>query len=215
MDWSRILSTFGFVLLAELGDKTQLAVITQTCKYRTPWPVLVGGSLALSVVTALGALGGGFLAGVLSPHLIRVAAAMAFSIMGLLTLREAAKAPDQGEAGDVDACDSDEVGADTEPGVDGAASSSGWSWRAFASTFALLFVAELGDKTQLAVLGLASSGRAFWEVFLGGAAALASVTAMAVIGGLWLVSRVPQRTLLSISGGLFLIFGGLMITGTL
>ena len=49
MNWSALLSAFGLVFIAELGDKTQLAVMTQTCKFRRPWPVFFGGSLALSL----------------------------------------------------------------------------------------------------------------------------------------------------------------------
>ncbi len=48
MDWNLLLSSFGLVFLAELGDKTQLAVVAQTCKYRQPWAVFMGSSLALT-----------------------------------------------------------------------------------------------------------------------------------------------------------------------
>ena len=58
MNWSSLLSAFGLIFVAELGDKTQLAVMTQTCKFRRPWPVFFGASLALTAVTALGAVGG-------------------------------------------------------------------------------------------------------------------------------------------------------------
>ena len=54
MNWSSLLSTFGLIFIAELGDKTQLAVVTQTCKFRSPWAVFAGGSLALTAVTAVG-----------------------------------------------------------------------------------------------------------------------------------------------------------------
>jgi len=58
MDWQAVLGAFALVFVAELGDKTQLAVLAQTCKYRRPWAVFWGASLALTVVTALGAVGG-------------------------------------------------------------------------------------------------------------------------------------------------------------
>ena len=61
--------TFGLIFVAELGDKTQLAVVTQTCKYRRPWPVFAGASLALALVTLLGALGGQLLARLISPEM--------------------------------------------------------------------------------------------------------------------------------------------------
>ena len=58
MMWNTLLSAFGLVFVAELGDKTQLAVLTQTCKYRRPWAVFLGASIALTAVTALGAVAG-------------------------------------------------------------------------------------------------------------------------------------------------------------
>ena len=58
MDWHVLLSTFGLIFVAELGDKTQLAVVTQVCRHSRPWAVFLGASLALAAVTALGAIGG-------------------------------------------------------------------------------------------------------------------------------------------------------------
>ena len=84
MDWSTLLSSFGLVLIAELGDKTQLAIITQTCKYGRPLPVFLGGSLALTAVTALGVLSGQALAVYIPPAALHKLAAIAFVVMGLL-----------------------------------------------------------------------------------------------------------------------------------
>ena len=57
------------------------------------------------------------------------------------------------------------------------------SFRVFATTFATLFLAEMGDKTQLAAINLSASTRQPWAVFLGGTAALAAVTGLGVIFG--------------------------------
>jgi len=51
MDWKTILSTFGLIFLAELGDKTQLACIALTCRARSPLAVFLGAVGALAVVT--------------------------------------------------------------------------------------------------------------------------------------------------------------------
>ena len=199
MAWRTVLSTFGLVFLAELGDKTQLAIITQTCKFRKPWSVLFGGSLALTLVTAVGALGGRFLSAWLSPALIHTIAGVGFVTMGFLMLREGASAPDSA------ICELDSERGQTV----------GWDWRAFGVTFSLLFVAELGDKTQLAVLGLAASHRVAWEVFLGAALALISITALAVAWGQWIARWLPQQWLLRVSGVLFIALGALMVAGVL
>lgn len=82
--WKAFLSTLGLLLLAELGDKTQLAVIAQTCKYGQPLAVFLGASLALALVTGLGVLFGQALAALVPETILRKAAAVAFVIMGVL-----------------------------------------------------------------------------------------------------------------------------------
>ena len=57
MSWSALLPAFALIFVAELGDKTQLAVLTQTCKYGRPWPVFLGASLALTGVTLMDVTG--------------------------------------------------------------------------------------------------------------------------------------------------------------
>ena len=201
MNWSALLSAFGLVFIAELGDKTQLAVMTQTCKFRRPWPVFFGGSLALTAVTALGAVGGRVVGEFVPAEVIRIIAAVAFVVMGALIWREAVKNGDGECIEDVE-CVLDEAQA------------SRWNWQAFGSTFMLLFFAELGDKTQLAVLGL-SSKQSAGLVFAGGALALTVVTALGVIGGQQLTKWIPEKLLLKISAAAFVVMGILMGFGIL
>ncbi|OQX15557.1 MAG: hypothetical protein BWK80_40835 [Desulfobacteraceae bacterium IS3] len=194
MNWSVFFSTFGVLFIAELGDKTQLAVITQTCKYRCPFPVFIGASLALTMVTALGAAGGQVIGHFIPTEIIRTAAAMGFVIMGGLMFKEAARSDEQESEC---ACEIDV--SDESP--------RWWNWKAFGSTLTLLFFAELGDKTQLAVLGLASREGQPWLVFAGSALALIAVTALGVIGGQQLCRLIPEKILLKISAGVFVIMG--------
>jgi len=207
MDWNVLFSTFGLIFIAELGDKTQLAVIAQTCKYRCTWPVFLGGSLALTAVTALGVVGGQALGYMIPQTAIRLVAALAFVLMGGLVWREATKSSADAAAESA-ACE-----------VDDAASAASqrqlWNWKAFGTTLTLLFFAELGDKTQLAVLGLASRQGTPWAVFAGGALALTIVTALGVIGGQQLTRLIPEHLLLKISAVAFVIMGGLIGLGIL
>ncbi len=210
MNWDLLLSTFGLIFIAELGDKTQLAVVTQTCKFRSPWSVFLGGSIALVGVTALGVVGGQILGRLIPERVIRVIAGAAFVVMGLIIWRGSVKMCDSGEAANPD-IDSDD-GIDPQSGTIG---KSQWNWKAFGSTLSLLFLAELGDKTQLAVIGLSSEQSAPWVVFLGSALALSSVTALGVIGGQQLCKIIPQNILLRISALLFVAMGLLMGFGIL
>ncbi len=204
MNWQLLLSTFGLVFVAELGDKTQLAVVTQCCKYRRPLPIFVGASLALSGVTALGAVGGQLLSQVVPETALRYGAAAAFILMGLLIGREAARNKEEPE----ESCDCpDEVAP--------VMTVSPWHWPAFASTFGLLFFAELGDKTQLAVLSLAGKAGELLEILAGGALALTSVTALGVLCGESLCRWIPERTLLFVSAVAFVVMGVLMVVGVL
>ncbi len=77
----------------------------------------------------------------------------------------------------------------------------------FLSTFATLFLAEFGDKTQLAAVSLAASTRRPWPVFLGAASALAAVTAIGVIFGEGVVKLVPPLVLRRTAAGLFVVMG--------
>jgi putative Ca2+/H+ antiporter (TMEM165/GDT1 family) len=86
MDWRVILTTFGVIFLAELGDKTQLAAMTLAAQTRRPWAVFIGASIALACVSAVGVAVGGILGGYLPLAWIKRAAAVAFIIIGVLIL---------------------------------------------------------------------------------------------------------------------------------
>jgi putative Ca2+/H+ antiporter (TMEM165/GDT1 family) len=79
-----LLSTFALLFVAELGDKTQLAVISMTAKHKMPLSIFVGAALALAAVTALGVLGGGLLTRFVPEQILRKVAAALFVAMGLL-----------------------------------------------------------------------------------------------------------------------------------
>jgi putative Ca2+/H+ antiporter (TMEM165/GDT1 family) len=80
-------------------------------------------------------------------------------------------------------------------------------WKLFASAFAAIFVAEIGDKTQLATLSLASGGSSRWIVFAGSALALVTTSALAVLGGEALTRVVPAVWLRRAAGVAFLVLG--------
>jgi len=80
-------------------------------------------------------------------------------------------------------------------------------WEIFASTFGAVFIAELGDKTQIATLSLSAGNTSKWTVFAGSALALCATPAIAVLAG-GLVSRfVSPLWLRRISGGVFIALG--------
>ncbi|MCK6445825.1 MAG: TMEM165/GDT1 family protein [Planctomycetes bacterium] len=86
MDWKTLFTTFGLIFLAEMGDKTQLAVLTMTAKTKSPWAVLIGASLALSIVSAIAVVVGGVLTRYVPEAVLHKVVATAFIAIGLWML---------------------------------------------------------------------------------------------------------------------------------
>jgi len=88
-------------------------------------------------------------------------------------------------------------------------------WRLVGSTFLTIFLAELGDKTQLATLTFAASGSSKWAIFAGSAAALVATSAIAVVGGEALSRVVPPKLLERTAAFAFILLGVWMLWGSL
>jgi len=86
-------------------------------------------------------------------------------------------------------------------------------WKLLLSTFVSIFVAEMGDKTQLATLSLASGGSSRWAVFAGSALALVATSAIAVLAGEAVSRVVPPIWLQRGAGVIFLVLGVLFLLG--
>ena len=85
------------------------------------------------------------------------------------------------------------------------------AWKTFFATFGLIFLAELGDKTQLAALSLTAGGRNPWIVFCAAALALILVTALGVAAGTLLAKYLKPEVVTRVAGGIFVIAGIWMI----
>jgi Ca2+/H+ antiporter, TMEM165/GDT1 family len=83
----------------------------------------------------------------------------------------------------------------------------------FLSTFGVVFLAELGDKTQLATLSLAASGRSRLAVFAGAAAALVLTSALGVLAGETVARVVPPVWIHRVAGVAFIVMGILLLIG--
>ncbi|GAB4253817.1 TMEM165/GDT1 family protein [Deferrisoma sp.] len=181
MQESAFLSTFGLVFLAELGDKTQLATLALAARYR--WRPVVAGVFAAFALLSAAAVAAGELASSALPRAwVQAAAGVLFLAFGVhaLVRREAPEA---------------ENGPRER------------SLGPFASAFLLIFLAELGDKTQLATAGLAAQWRAPWAVFAGSCLALWAASGLGLTAGVRLARRVSPRWLATAAGVLFLAFG--------
>ena len=86
MDWRILLSTFGVIFLAEMGDKTQLAAMTMAAQSKRPWMVFIGSSLALVCVSAIGVLVGTAIGNYIPLIWVKRIAALSFIVIGVLIL---------------------------------------------------------------------------------------------------------------------------------
>jgi Ca2+/H+ antiporter, TMEM165/GDT1 family len=178
IDLHSLLSTFALIGLAELGDKSLLVCLTLAARHR-PGPVFAGAVVAFASLNLIAVSAGGTL-GVLLPRQFVVAiAALLFVGFGAHALWTA---------------------SDEEEKV---TASSGSPFR---QTVVLLFIAEFGDKTQLAVAGLASTSAPL-GVWLGATAALVGTSALGIAAGRLLHTRISPRRLQQAGGVIFLLFG--------
>lgn len=180
-------TAFALVAISELGDKTQL--VTFSLASRHPWlPVFLGASVGLVATTAIGVAAGAVLADVLKPWIVplQIGGGALFIALGAVTLIRS-EAPAEVE---------------TTRGP-------------FASAFGLTFVAEFGDKTQIAAIILAATSAAPWSVFAGASLALIVVAAGAVVLGAYLGRIVAARWLRFLSAGLFIAVGIFLIVEAL
>jgi putative Ca2+/H+ antiporter (TMEM165/GDT1 family) len=156
----------GLVALAEIGDKTQLLSLLLAARFRRPVPILLGIAVATVLNHALAAMLGGLLAGWLAPDTLRWVLALGFGAMALWALR-----PDRLEG--------DPVGRHGVLGV-------------FGVTCVVFFLAEIGDKTQLATVALAARyDHALVAVVLGTSLGMLLANAPVVLAGPRLLQRLP------------------------
>ena len=86
-------------------------------------------------------------------------------------------------------------------------------WKTSTTTFALIFLAEMGDKTQIAAISMVAKTRAPWEVFLGTSLALVVVSLLAVLFGQILLQYIPVEVVHKIAAVAFIVIGVLMLVG--
>lgn len=177
------LVSFGVILLAEMGDKSQLVCMTLAARHRYG-PVLAGAVAAFLLLNTLAVTFGAALAQWIPERALATLVALLFGTYGLVALRGAQKTEggtpsvDQGRRG------------------------------IFLTTLLLLMLAEMGDKTQLTVAGMAGTLPPV-PVWIGATLALVTTSALGVFLGYKLLRRVPIQRLHQVSGVFFLFLAAL------
>ncbi|MEO6702945.1 MAG: TMEM165/GDT1 family protein [Jatrophihabitantaceae bacterium] len=183
---------FGAVLLVELPDKTLVATLVLSTKYR-PRPVLAGVAVAFAVQCVIAVTAGGLLHLLPRRGLEGIVAAL-FAFGALLLFRESRNGDDS-----EDVLES-EVGAAVADGTELTGR------RIFAVSFGVLFAAEWGDASQLATAGLVGRYGEPVAIGLGAFVALVGVAALAVALGKVILQRVPLNLIHQLAALLFAVF---------
>jgi len=180
-----LLISFGVVFVAELGDKSQLMAMTFAARYR-PWIVLAAISAATAVVH-LASVAIGLALGVNLPaHWIELVAGVAFVVFGAWTLR------------------GDSLSSAEEEKTDRSARSVFWS------VAVAFFLAELGDKTMLATITLATD-HGWLGTWIGSTAGMVAADALAIGVGAVLGRKLPGRAITIGAAVIFFAYGGWLI----
>ena len=170
-------TSFALIAAAEIGDKSQLVCMTLASRHRA-MPILLGAISAFAFLNTLAVVFGVAIANWLPEYIVATIVAFLFAAFGIHSLR--VEAEDENE----------EVKEKSGHGI-------------FFTTFLLITIAEFGDKTQLAVVGLSSTVAPI-AVWFGSTAALASTSALGIVAGRTILQKVPLVLLHKISGTLFL-----------
>ena len=182
-----LISSAGLVLLMELGDKTMLTTMCLSAQYRRPWLVLLATMIALATSSVIAIIIGYILSTTLPLELITYISAILFIILGIYTL-----ATSNSEVPDT--CDN--------PGT-------------LFGMFSLVLMSELGDKSQITILALATQSPFAIIVFVGSIIGFLIVNALGAWAGDRVATRIPIQTVKKVVGLIFILFGALIVTGFL
>ena len=175
-----LLVSTAVVALAEVGDKTQLLSLVLAARFRRPVPIILGILVATLLNHALAGAGGAWIAALLGPIALRWVLGLSFIAMGIWTL-----IPDK----------LDPAQAATHGGS------------IFAAAFTAFFLAEMGDKTQIATVALAAQFPALAAVVVGTTLGMLLANVPVVILGEKLTAKIPLRMLRALAAAVFAILG--------
>ncbi len=176
----------GIVALAEIGDKTQLLAFVLAAKFRKPLPIIAGILLATLVNHGFAGALGAWITALMTPATLRWVLGISFLGMAVWTL-----IPDTFDESDSKV---------TRFGV-------------FGTTVVGFFLAEMGDKTQIATVALAAQYHTFFAVVAGTTLGMMIANVPAVLLGDRIAQRMPVRLVHAVAAAIFAILGVITLAG--
>lgn len=176
----------SIVALAEIGDKTQLLAFILAARFRAPWPIILGILIATLANHAFAAALGTWITSLMEPETLRWVLGLSFIGMAIWVL-----IPDK--------LDNTET--------------TGTRFGVFGTTLVTFFLAEMGDKTQIATVALAAQYHTLIAVVMGTTLGMMIANVPAVILGERIANRIPVRTVHMIAAAIFAVLGVLTLAG--
>lgn len=182
-----LLVSTGVVALAEMGDKTQLLAFILAARFKRPLPIILGILCATLLNHGMAGALGAWITSVLGPDILRWVLGLSFIGMAIWTL-----IPDKIE--------DEETQIAAKLGV-------------FGATFITFFLAEMGDKTQIATIALAAHYATPMLVIAGTTLGMLIADVPAVFAGNKFADKIPMKLVHSIAAGIFAVIGLLTLSG--
>lgn len=176
------------ISIAEMGDRTQLLSLVLAARYRRPWPIIAGILCATLANHAAAGLLGVWFGNLLKPKVLEITVAVSMMAMALWTLKP-----------------------DTLDDAAAPRSAAG----AFVATLTSFFVAEIGDKTQIATLALAAAYPNLIAVVSGTTLGMLVANIPVVVLGKAFADRLPIKAIHIGAAALFMLLGGLFLVRAL
>lgn len=174
-----LFSSFSLVAVSEMGDKTQLLAFSLAAKFRRPWPIMAGIFVATILNHALAASAGAWISAQITPKTMGIILGVLFIAFGIWTLKP------------------DTLDEETKPHRFGP----------FLTTTILFFLAEMGDKTQMATVALGARFSSATIVTIGTTLGMMVTDGLAVFLGDRIAHQVQMKWVRWFAASLFFIFG--------
>lgn len=174
-----LINSFLLVFISEMGDKTQLLALILAARFKKPWPIMAGILVATIANHALASFAGSYVTHYVSPQILKWILIATFVGFGLWML-----IPDK----------EDELKQDSK-------------WGPFMTTTVAFFMAEMGDKTQLATVALGAKYALPVMVTIGTTLGMMGADGLAVFMGNRFTDRIPMTWVHRIASALFILFG--------
>ena len=177
----------GVIALAELGDKTQLLAFILAARFKRPWPIILGILVATAINHGLAGALGAWITAAVSPGVLRWVLGLSFLGMAVWTL-----IPDKIEE--------DETQVARHMGI-------------FGATLVSFFLAEMGDKTQIATVAMAAHYATPLLVVIGTTLGMLIADVPAVFVGRKLAAGIPLKLVHSVAAAIFALLGLATLSG--